>query len=168
MIASRIWAKVDRSGGPDSCWLWTGAIDKRGYGRAYVGWLRTESRPQMVLAHRAAWELVNGPIPKGLLACHHCDNPPCCNPAHLFLGTQADNMADAGRKGSMRRDVRGERNPAHRLTEAEVATIRATYRRGNKWHASATSQTALAQRYGVHEDTIALVIQGKTWQEVMA
>ncbi len=88
--------RVDRSGGPDACWPWTGPRDHKGYGR--VG--RSHK------AHRLAWESVNGPIPQmpghhGACVLHRCDEPPCCNPAHLFLGTNRDNVADMKRKGRM-------------------------------------------------------------------
>lgn len=101
-IQERLWPKVDTTGGVDSCWEWLAAKKQGGYGKIgiggkYGGW---------VLAHRVAWELENGQIPSGLVVCHKCDNPGCCNPSHLFLGTQPDNLADMRRKG---RDCRGER-----------------------------------------------------------
>jgi HNH endonuclease len=91
-LAERFWAKVDRSAGPDGCWPWTGARFWFGHGA-----IKIDGRPWG--AHRIAWELTNGPIPDGLQANHRCDNPPCCNPAHLFLGTQLDNVRDMDAKG---------------------------------------------------------------------
>jgi hypothetical protein len=93
----RFWAKVDRSGGPDACWLWTAGTFRLRNGYGKFGADPAASRT--VYAHRFAYELSHGPIPPGLLVCHHCDNPPCCNPAHLFLGTIADNMRDMSDKG---------------------------------------------------------------------
>ena len=95
--AERFWAKVDRSDGPDACWPWTGHRARRGYGQFKMF-------GRSVPAHRVAWELTNGPIPPGdhfgtMCACHRCDNPPCCNPTHLFLGSMADNVADRDAKG---------------------------------------------------------------------
>lgn len=91
-VSVRLAARLDVSGGPDSCWEYQAARSPRGYGT--IGVMGKTRR-----AHRVAWELANGPIPEGLLVCHHCDNPPCCNPAHLFLGTDKDNVADMRAKG---------------------------------------------------------------------
>lgn len=88
----RFWAKVDKAG-PDECWLWTASTNK-GYGQ-----LAIKPSPQPVMAHRFSYELANGPIPDGLAVCHTCDNPPCVNPAHLFLGTKGDNNRDMVAKG---------------------------------------------------------------------
>lgn len=89
-----LWKKVER-GADDVCWPYTGARVPFGYGIFTVNY-------RTVIAHRLAWELTNGTIPEGMQVCHTCDNPPCCNPAHLFLGTPLDNMRDKMRKGRHR------------------------------------------------------------------
>lgn len=81
-------------GDPDGCWWWTANSDARGY-----GFLSTTHGAAPQRAHRAAWELANGPIPDGMDVCHHCDNPSCVRPSHLFLGTARDNLRDASAKG---------------------------------------------------------------------
>lgn len=91
---ARFWAKVDRSGGPEACWPWTGARAWNGYGQFGDG-------GQIHIASRVAWELSCGPIAEGLHVLHRCDNPPCVNPAHLFLGTHSDNMRDMVAKGRL-------------------------------------------------------------------
>lgn len=156
---ARFWSKVDKSAGPDGCWLWTAAILATGYGGF-------KYRGKMVKAHRVAYELTLGPL-GSLLACHHCDNPPCVNPAHLFAGTHADNAADRNRKGrqstgnrvTYERRPRGARHPDAILTEAQVAQIRVELVQG-------ASYAALAERYGVVKGNIAHIAKNVTWKHV--
>lgn len=96
---ARFDARVDRSGGPTACWPWMGRRDADGYGR-----IDDPILGQPVMAHRVAYANENGPIPAGLWILHRCDNPPCCNPAHHFPGTVADNNADMKAKGRYRLD----------------------------------------------------------------
>jgi|SRR3990167_6387503 len=147
--AETFWSKVDRSGGPNACWPWTGATTRGGYGNVGRG-------GRYYRAHRMAWGLVNGPMPRDLHACHSCDNPPCCNPAHLFPGTNRENAEDAGRKGRL---ARGERQPTAKLTDAAVLTIRARIAAGD-------SNGAIAGDYGVVRDTIGMIRRGKTWVHI--
>ena len=103
--------EIDQESG---CWLWTGTCNPAGYGT--IGKDRRER-----LAHRVSWELHRGPIPDGLSVCHHCDVPRSVNPDHLFVGTDADNMADKTRK---MRQHWGEKKPTSKLTEGQVRAIR--------------------------------------------
>lgn len=99
-ISERFWSKV-KCGTDDECWLWQAHRQAhRGYGTFGIGSrLIPGSRHTSALAHRVAWELTYGPVPNGARVLHQCDNPPCCNPKHLFLGSQADNVADMIAKG---------------------------------------------------------------------
>jgi hypothetical protein len=99
----RFWRKVARTG-PAECWLWLAGRNPKGYGRFGM-------HGSAVFAHRQAYALTVGAIPEGMYVCHRCDNPPCCNPEHLFLGTHADNIRDMTRKGRADRDKkRGDLN----------------------------------------------------------
>lgn len=108
----RFWDKVDQSGGPDACWPWMGARNKPHTTRRGTEFPGDHGRVrlagQLMLAHRVAYELEKGPIPDGEKVLHSCDNPPCCNPAHLSTGTQSQNLAEAyarGRRHKHREEV---------------------------------------------------------------
>jgi hypothetical protein len=92
-FAERFWQYVVETEG---CWLWTGTINKAGYGQI------TPRKGHKALAHRLSWMMLRGDIPPGMCVLHHCDNPPCVNPEHLFIGTAKDNMQDMYRKGRAR------------------------------------------------------------------
>ena len=142
---------VDRRG-DDECWPWTGRTTG-GYGKFMASC--SGGRSVDVLAHRFGYELASGPIPDGLLVCHRCDNPPCQNPRHLFLGTISDNNADMAAKG---RAPRGERRWNARLTVAAVRDIRA--------RSSTVAQVDLAAEYGVSRAAIYRVVSRQTWRHV--
>lgn len=133
--------EVDLNSG---CWLWTGAQNPLGYGRytAYLGGKRYQHR----MAHRVFYEVFVGRISGGLQVCHRCDTPPCCNPAHLFLGTAQENAQDREAKGRAGRGGGGGR----KLSEADVVEIRSAYLPGDPERGA----RALARRYGVLPRTI--------------
>jgi hypothetical protein len=136
--------------GPNECWLWTGRKNRDGYGVVRISGKKE-------LAHRAAYRATFGDIPTGLSVRHCCDNPPCCNPAHLRVGTHADNMQDKILRG---RQMRGETHYAAKLTDDTVRTIRAEYVRGCRNFGGA----ALARRFGVSDMTISEVANRKIWR----
>lgn len=146
-LAERFWPKVDKASGENSCWLWKACRVPKGYGKVSIA--TSVSR----YAHIVAWELTKGEIPFGKCVLHSCDNPPCVNPAHLFLGTRADNNADMLAKG---RHARGERQGHAKLSAADVLAIRA----------SSEMQANLARRYRVCDATISMIIAGKRWRHI--
>lgn len=147
----RFWARVP-VGEAHECWEWLPPHDARGYGRFALG-------RGYVLAHRLSYTIANGPIPERLFVCHSCDNPPCVNPAHLFLGTAADNSHDRDAKGRQR-TLRGEASPVSKLTEEQVREIRARYRLGG------ITLAALGRDYGLSVHPIWAIVNGKTWKAV--
>lgn len=146
--APDFWQSIDMSGGHDACWNWKGWITRSGYGEARLFGQRCP-------AHRTAYELANGPIPDGLVVMHQCDNRACCNPAHLSLGTHADNMDDMFRK---RRNAFGERQGHAKLTEDDVLQIRSL--------AGTMSLAKIGTRYGVTPQAVHLIVHGKNWRHV--
>ncbi len=160
---ARFWASVDQRG-PDDCWIWKGKPHAAtGYGRFTVDGTTFG-------AHRYAYILTHGPITDGLLVCHTCDarypagdisSRLCCNAAHMFLGSTADNFRDMHQKGrATQKRSRGEKRSNARLTEDDVRQIRAEYARGGIF------QHQLAARYGVCQATMYEAISGKTWAHV--
>jgi hypothetical protein len=112
-LETRFWSKVDQRG-PDECWEWTASRNQFGYGQIMLGAYGTGGKARPFFAHRIAWELIHGPIETGLFVLHRCDNPPCVNPAHLFLGDQSDNMKDAHAKGRTRQTFAIGHKGSHR------------------------------------------------------
>lgn len=150
-LADRFWEKVDRRG-PDDCWLWTKATNEHGYGVMRPAGKR--SGPT-VKAHRVSLMLAGVGI-DGLVIRHSCDNPPCVNPAHLSVGTKAENSADMVARG---RSARGSRSGASKLAERQVVEIRARCGAGEL-------HRVVAADYGVSRITITNVVNRKTWRHV--
>lgn len=152
-IEKRFWSRVIRKSDIE-CWIWQGCRDKDGYGR-----IRFEKHIQK--AHRVIWQLTYGRIPGGIFVCHSCDNPPCVNPNHLFLGTPADNSADSRKKGRSR----GTRvRHSSKLNWDQVREIRKLYRRG----VYGFGFLSLARKYKVSDVTILKILRREKWKEVVA
>lgn len=152
----RFWSKVQK-GKSDECWEWQACRLPSGYGHFHCG-SRTDGTRGMFRAHRVARTIAKGPIPAGFCACHRCDNPPCCNPAHLFLERQAGNVRDRDQKGR-RPSSRGEQNPRAELVEHDVRIIRARAAEGIPRH-------ILAHENGVTQSTINRIVRRDTWRHV--
>lgn len=153
-LAERLARRIDKSGGADACWPWLGGTTKGGYGAIMV----TNTPRHSTTAHRIALELHEGrPLGPDEEALHTCDNPPCCNPKHLFRGTQQVNMDDMREKG--RRGKTGPRGSGA-LTEASARAIL----RGD--HAG-LSQQQIADLYDVCQTTISRVLLRQTWKHIV-
>ena len=159
------WDRIDKSGGPNACWPCVLG------GRSSKGYMYISILGKTVGAHRMAWELTHGPIPPGMCVCHHCDNHPCCNPQHLFIGTHLDNYLDAVAKGRIdpernpvythpHRVPRGENHCRAILRERDVIHIRREYALQH------TSLKVLAKKWGVHFSTVSRAISGKAWKHL--
>lgn len=141
--AVSFWARVAK-GEPDSCWPWTSSRTSNGYGRFRFS--RGRHR-----AHRIAFLLSYGEAPEGVGVLHTCDNPPCCNPAHLFLGSQSENVRDMVNKGRCRAQYN-----AVKLSHEIVGELR-------QLNAAGHSFNALAARFGIHRTTVARAATGRSW-----
>jgi hypothetical protein len=142
----RFLSKVQKT---ESCWIWTGARNDKGYGNFRLN-------GKTVYSHRVSYEIHKGPIQHKLFVCHSCDNPICLNPGHLFLGSQKDNMVDMKAKGRASRVVRseGEEHWCSKLDYNKAVEIRA----------STESQRSLGLKYEVSQYAIYAVKTGKTWK----
>src|SRR6185503_14952426 len=151
----KFWNKVNKT---KTCWIWMGTRNRSGYGKV-------KRRPKTYMAHRYVWEQINGTIPDGILVCHKCDNPPCVNPNHLFLGSPLENMRDKIRKGRFRGGrgpavaSPGESNGSAKLTKKQVDEIRRDYAKGNE------SQQKIAMRYGMSQQMISNIVRKESWNE---
>lgn len=144
----RFWSKVKKT---SKCWIWTGSLSPAGYG------MFGATSNKLMVASRFSWQLHNGPIPPGLFVCHHCDNPPCVNPEHLFVGTNKENQTDAIRKGRFRLGYR-------KLTEKQIREIRTKY----VGHSVLPTPECrfLAKKYGVTNNAIRDAWKGNSWKNL--
>jgi hypothetical protein len=141
---------MERVSKTDSCWLWTGYCNKDGYGELSV-------KDKGTLAHRLSYSLFNKVDPGDNLVCHTCDNPPCVNPGHLFLGDELINARDMVSKGRQRHS---EDHGNAKFSNAEASEIK------RRVSAGEASRGAVAREYGVHKTTICQMVAGTTWNKV--
>ena len=150
--AKRFWGHVERPA-DESCWLWRNAA---GYGQFSL-------HGKNVSAHRASWELANGQIDSGSFVCHTCDNPPCVNPSHLFLGSNSDNIKDSvskGRSTSRFPVMRGEDHYRARITEQDVKDIRRL--------TLTSTDREVGKVYGLAESTVSAIRCRRIWKHVFS
>lgn len=164
-VKELFWDKIYKT---ETCWLWTGALTKAGYGRAWEG-------KKAWKAHRLSWTLHTGEILKGLGVLHHCDNPPCVNPDHLFLGDHTVNMKDKFDKGRNcygdsngsrthpERRPRGDLSPVAVVTDERARTIYDLYHNDLSigYYGRTYTQTKLASTFKVSQETISLIVRAE-------
>ena len=141
-------SKIDKSN-PDACWVWTANTIKDGYGHV-------RENGKMKLAHQIAWERVYGEIPENIKVCHSCDNPPCVNPKHLFLGTQKQNMEDMSRKGR-HHDVAGYKHSRRKLSGDDIIAIRSIARGNNVF------KKEIGQIFGISITHVTRIVNRESW-----
>lgn len=144
----RFWSHVAKG---DGCWQWRLKPSQKGYGRFAVHGRKT------VYAHRFLWQLLYGAIPNGLCICHHCDNPICVRPDHLFIGTHKDNAQDRDKKGRGG-DISGFKHPLCKVTTSDVKKIRALAQR------TTLTQECIGVLFGVSQQAISRIVIGATYQ----
>jgi hypothetical protein len=146
--AESLFARCDRSAGEHACWLWKGRVSRR------YGVISLNDRPTR--AHRAAWILTRGAIPAGMFVCHRCDEPLCCNPAHLWLGSPKDNVRDCVSK---RRHAHGEAAATAKMSEAQAREV---LRR----MATPEPRQAIARAHGVTVHALYRITGGYSWKHL--
>lgn len=147
-LVDQFWSNINYPGNDQDCWEWVSPQKhKDGYGRF-----------KNVGAHRLAWEFYNGPIPQGQQVLHKCDNPPCCNPEHLFLGTTQDNRQDCVNKN---RQAKGSKNAGSVLTEEIVFEILEKVNNGE-----ITNLTVLSNTYNISESALSHIFDGTKWKHI--
>ncbi len=160
------WSKVDKSGGANACWPYTGTVDRYGYGVVQRRKLQCHGLPRHLVSSRYAYMCYHKtPLKKEEHVLHSCDNPACCNPAHLRIGNHIDNMRDKNTRG---RNVspaqagfsqKGASNFGSAESRKKALTLRAEFQGGN------TDVPALAAKYGYTNRTVRNICRGKTWAE---
>jgi DNA-binding XRE family transcriptional regulator len=144
---ANFWEKVQKS--ESGCWIWTAAKNPEGYGRIAV-------RGKMLLSHRFSYILHFGNIPEGMHVCHRCDTPSCVNPAHLFVGTDADNMRDCSNKG---RNAKGEKIAMAKLRSEDIPVIR-------RMRIEGKTQKEIASLFGVNRMQVSRIERGIDWRHI--
>ena len=139
------------------CWEWKGSRDWYGYGQMRV--TRAPGSGSSEKTHRLAYVEFVGPIPDGMFVCHHCDNPPCCNPSHLFVGTARDNAVDRDRK-QRRQAPRGPTHPKAKLSVDDVIEIRRARREDG------VTEQWLADKYHIRQPSVSLILRRVNWKHV--
>ena len=157
---AKFMANLPEDRDPEKCWEWQGSRLMNSYGRLHLSIKYTLPR-KTVRTHRIAYELWVGEIPDGLFVCHHCDNPPCLNPDHLFVGTAADNIHDQMQKGRM---GLGEDSARAILTEKQVVRAREIYAEGDR---SWTHISKIGREIGASYAATYAIVKNKTWRHLL-
>ena len=156
-LEESLWNQVTPSNNKE-CWIWQGCTNPEGYGiiRRRIG----NGKQKFYPVHRLAYKILIGDIPDGMYVCHHCDNPPCVNPNHLFIGTPSDNIQDCIQKGRFRcNPSRGEANGQSKLSLSQVKEMRIKFDNGVK-------ARDLSEEYGVSDSQIWNIVYRKAWKHV--
>lgn len=155
-LTDRFNKYLDKSSGPDGCWIWTGSASSKnynnggGYGQISI---RENGKLKNIKTHRLSYEIEYGKIPENKFVLHSCDNTRCCNPKHLFIGNNQDNVNDMVNKN---RNIKGETHPMHKISENDVIFIRA----------SKEKTKYLSEKYGIAKCTIRRIRSKKLWRHI--
>jgi hypothetical protein len=154
--AQRLLQKIDQLG-PDDCWLWKGGIGTWGYGSFFLN-------AKTINASRAAYILLVGPLDDEQVVCHSCDSPPCCNPRHLWSGTQAENLDDCRKKNRSRNQLEANGYEGHPRYNAKLTPE--MIRSARELYAAGMTQVELGRKFGVHSSVMSRAIRGLNWRHI--